>query len=143
MPYQPVIKPEEQPAFEAVDSRRILTVLINHDICEAHGVLAGMSLLRPGERSPYDLHPDMEEGFYVVSGRGTARIDDVMYPIQGGDAIYVKNGSYHQFIAAEDSSLHLFWFFSAHPAAEFKEKFKKWTPVEWPVRRDVRVSDER
>jgi len=136
MSYQPIIKPEQQPAYEASDSQRVLTVLINRDICDAHGVLAGMSLLRPNESSPYDVHPDMEEGFYVISGRGTARIDDVRYPIESGDVMYVRNGSYHQFIASSDSSLHLFWFFSAHPDEEFKEKFKKWKAVAWPIQRD-------
>jgi mannose-6-phosphate isomerase-like protein (cupin superfamily) len=92
-----------------------------------------MSLLGPSQSSPYDVHPDMEEIFYVISGRGTARIDDKLYPIKGGDVMYVQNGSYHQFIADEDSSLHLFWAFSAHPAEEFAEKFKKWKPVEWPI----------
>jgi mannose-6-phosphate isomerase-like protein (cupin superfamily) len=139
MPYQPIIKPRQQPAYEAIDSKRILTVLISHDICDAHGVLAGMSLLRPGESSPYDVHPDMEEVFYVISGRGTARIDDNRYPIQGGDVMYVQNGSYHQFIAAGDSSLHLFWAFAAHPDEEFKEKFKKWKPVDWPLEGDSDV----
>jgi mannose-6-phosphate isomerase-like protein (cupin superfamily) len=139
MPYQPIIKPRQQPAYEATDSKRILTVLISHDICDAHGVLAGMSLLRPGESSPYDVHPDMEEVFYVISGRGTARIDDNRYPIQGGDVMYVQNGSYHQFIAAGDSSLHLFWAFAAHPDEEFKEKFKKWKLVDWPLEGDSGV----
>ena len=133
MSYRPIIKPAEQPAYEATDSQRILTVLINHDICDAHGVLAGMSLLGPGQRSPYDVHPEMEEIFYVISGRGTARIDDVLHPIAGGDVMYVQNGSYHQFIADEDSSLHLFWAFGSHPAEEFEEKFKKWRPVAWPT----------
>ena len=133
MPYRPIIRPAEEPAYEATDSRRILTVLISHDRCDAHGVLAGMSLLGPGQKSPYDVHPDIEEIFYVVSGRGTARIDDVIYPIGAGDVMYVQNGSYHQFIAAEDSPLHLFWAFGSHPEEEFKEKFKKWKPVAWPV----------
>jgi mannose-6-phosphate isomerase-like protein (cupin superfamily) len=136
MSYRPIIKPEQHPAYEATDSKRILTVLISGDICDARGVLAGMSLLGPCQRSPYDLHPDMEEVFYVISGHGTARIDDVEYPIQQGDVMYVQNGSYHQFTAGPDSSLHLFWAFNAHPDEEFKEKFKKWNQVSWPIPRE-------
>jgi hypothetical protein len=40
MSYQPIIKPEQLPAYQAYDSQRILTVLINRDICDAHGVVA-------------------------------------------------------------------------------------------------------
>jgi mannose-6-phosphate isomerase-like protein (cupin superfamily) len=141
MSYQPVIKPEQQPAYEATDSQRILSVLINRDICDARSVLAGMSILGPGQQSPYDLHPDMEEVFYVISGRGTARIDDVLHRIELGDVLYVQNGSYHQFIADKDSSLRLFWAFNAHPAEEFKEKFKKWKPVAWPLEQQRSAAD--
>ena len=63
MSYQPIIKPQQQPAYEAIDSKRILTVLISHDVCDAHGVLAGMSLLRPAESSPYDVHCVFEIDF--------------------------------------------------------------------------------
>lgn len=95
----------------------MLTVLISHDIGDEHGVLAGMSLLSPSQSSPYDVHPDMEEVFYVISG---------------GNIMYVPNGAYHQFIADGYSSLHLFWASAAEPVEEFEQKFKKWKPVEWP-----------
>jgi mannose-6-phosphate isomerase-like protein (cupin superfamily) len=133
MSYCPIVKPAQRPVYEATDSPRLLTVLINHDSCGAEGVLAGMSLLYPGQYSPYDVHPDMQEVFYVISGRGTARIDDVDHRIEAQDAMYVRNGSFHQFRADADSSLHLFWFFNAHPDEEFQEKFKKWKPVSWPL----------
>jgi mannose-6-phosphate isomerase-like protein (cupin superfamily) len=135
MAYRPIIKPAEQPAYEAPDSPRILTVLVNRDTCDARGVFAGMSLLAPGQRSPSDIHEDMQEVFYVVSGQGTAMIDHAPYHIEAGDVMYVQNGVRHQFIAADDSDLHLFWVFNAHPDAEFKEKFNKWKPVAWPVGR--------
>src|SRR5689334_9930788 len=133
MPYRPIIKPAEQPAYEATDSQRILTVLINQETCDARGVFAGMSLLSPGQRSPNDIHEDMQEIFYVVSGRGTALIDGVAHPIEGGDVMYVQNGVRHQFIASDDSDLHLFWAFNAQPEEEFRDKFSRWKPVAWPL----------
>ena len=132
MPYKPIIKPAEQPAYEATDSQRILTVLINKETCDARDVFAGMSLLSPGQRSPSDVHEDMQEVFYVVAGRGTALIDHAPHPIQAGDVMYVQNGVRHQFIAADDSDLQLFWVFNAQPETEFKEKFSRWKPVPWP-----------
>jgi mannose-6-phosphate isomerase-like protein (cupin superfamily) len=135
MPYRPVIKPEEQQAFEAQDSPRILTVLINRDNCDARRVFAGMSRLLPGQRSPADVHEDMEEVFYVIAGRGKVVINGTNHRIEAGDAVYVQNGFQHQFIADSNSSLHLFWVFNAHPEAEFKEKFKKWKPASWPIQR--------
>jgi putative monooxygenase len=133
MAYRPIIKPVEEPAYEARDFRRVLTVLVSKDSCAARDVLAGMSLLAPGQRSPNDIHEDMQEVFYVVSGRGTALIDKVPHNITAGDVMYVQNGVRHQFIAADDSDLHLFWVFNAQPDAEFKEKFKTWKPVAWPA----------
>jgi putative monooxygenase len=133
MAYRPIIKPAEQPAYEARDFRRVLTVLVSKDSCDARDVFAGMSLLAPGQRSPNDIHEDMQEVFYVVSGRGTALIDQVPHSIAAGDVMYVQNGVHHQFIAADDSDLHLFWVFNAQPDAEFKEKFRAWKPVVWPT----------
>lgn len=133
MAYKPIIKPGEQPAYEATDSRRILTVLINKETCDARDVFAGMSLLSPGQSSPSDVHEDMQEVFFVVSGRGTAMIEHVPHSIEAGDVMYVQNGVRHQFIAAADSDLQLFWVFNAQPETEFKEKFSRWKPVPWPA----------
>jgi quercetin dioxygenase-like cupin family protein len=140
MTYRPIIKPEKQPAYEAVDYQRVLTVLVNQDTCDARDVFAGMSLLSPGQRSPSDVHDDMQEVFYVISGKGKALINSTPHDIVAGDVMYIKNGVRHQFIAADACDLHLFWVFNAHPDAEFKEKFKKWKPVAWPV---VREPDSR
>lgn len=137
MTYRPIIKPEEEPAYEAVDFRRVLTVLVSQDTCGARDIFAGMSLLSPGQRSPSDVHEDMQEVFYVISGRGTAIIDNATYDIAAGDIMYIQNRVRHQFIAADDCDLHLFWVFDAHPDVEFKEKFKKWKPVTWPGVRGV------
>ena len=135
MSYKPIIHPAEEPAYEATDSRRILTVLINKETCDARDVFAGMSLLSPGQRSPSDVREHKQEVFYGVPGRGTALIDHAPHPIEAGDVMYVQNGVRHQFIAADDSNLQLFWVFNAQPEAEFKEKFSRWKPVEWPLGR--------
>lgn len=132
MPYRPIIKVAERPAYQAIDSARTLTVLINEDSCGASRVYAGMSYLKPGQRSPSDIHPDMEEVFYVIAGPGKAVINHEEHRLEPGDVVYVERGVQHQFIA-DEHPLHLFWTFNAHPDEEFKEKFRKWTPVPWPA----------
>ena len=133
MPYRPIIKVSEQQAYQAVDSERTLSVLINGDTCGASNVFAGMSYLQSGQRSPSDVHPDMEEVFYVIAGPGKAVINHEEYRLEPGDVVYVERGVQHQFIADSGRPLHLFWAFNAHPDQEFKEKFRRWKPVPWPA----------
>lgn len=54
----------------------------------ADGEAVGCSLyeLPPGERSwPYHYHTANEEALYVLSGRGTLRLDDETHPLREGD----------------------------------------------------------
>jgi mannose-6-phosphate isomerase-like protein (cupin superfamily) len=46
-----------------------------------------------------------DEIYYVVSGEGIIRIDDVPIPVRHGDAILTKKGSSHELIQASEEDL--------------------------------------
>jgi quercetin dioxygenase-like cupin family protein len=51
-------------------------------------------VLHPGSSIGYHVG-DKQEVYYVVSGHGTIRINDVDHPLAPGDAILLKPGSSH------------------------------------------------
>ena len=47
-------------------------------------------------RTPVHTHEQGDELFYVVSGRGTARLGDKVQTIEPGDVVFVPTGAVHQ-----------------------------------------------
>jgi mannose-6-phosphate isomerase-like protein (cupin superfamily) len=58
----------------------------------------GISIVQPNNSSNLHSHDDMEEIFYIVSGRGRIRIDDEEEDIEPGSCIYIPTGASHQLI---------------------------------------------
>jgi quercetin dioxygenase-like cupin family protein len=50
------------------------------------------------KQSDYHAHEDMEQLFYVLSGAGIMRIDDVEHEVREGEVIYLPPTVKHQFI---------------------------------------------
>ena len=58
--------------------------------------------LRAGEIAEVHVHPDMQEGFYVLSGELDILLDGVTEHCQAEDFVYVKCGSSHELRAVTD-----------------------------------------
>jgi quercetin dioxygenase-like cupin family protein len=60
------------------------------------GILAcGRTELQPGASVGEHAHPDTEEFYLVLEGRGTGILDGARFPVQAGDAFVVKAGHTH------------------------------------------------
>jgi quercetin dioxygenase-like cupin family protein len=67
----------------------------------------------PGARTPH-LHPDAEEIFYVLAGRGTTWEGDEEHSIGPGDVVVLPAGVPHVTVAADPEGLSVVAFIP-HP----------------------------
>jgi len=55
----------------------------------------GHTIVYPRGRTTGHAHPDLEEIYFYIQGRGEMQIDDDKFPVKEGDAVYIPAGSYH------------------------------------------------
>jgi len=73
-------------------------------------------------KTPVHIHEQGDELFYVVSGRGTARLGDRIQAIEGGDVVFVPAGAVHQIANLKnDDPLRVVFFMAS---AELVEEFR-------------------
>ena len=58
--------------------------------------------LKAGETAVAHVHPDMQEGFYVMSGDLDVRLDDELTHCHADDFVYVKCCTSHELRAVTD-----------------------------------------
>jgi mannose-6-phosphate isomerase-like protein (cupin superfamily) len=74
------------------------------------GVLhAGYTMVYPGCRTKGHTHPDREEVYYFVRGRGVMGVDGREYPVSAGDTFYVPFGPPHTTRNPYSEPLEFFW----------------------------------
>lgn len=94
----------------------IKAVTTSHDVGLKRVLLAanesGCSLtqiavteLKAGEVAQAHIHPDMQEGFYVLSGELDVRLDGELQHCVKDDFVFVKNGVSHELTALTDVSV--------------------------------------
>ena len=72
-----VIQADQHAMWQAPDGSREVAPLITEETCGAQSCSAGLWWLRPGQECSPDIHPDADELYYVVSGRGKLLLGDV------------------------------------------------------------------
>jgi quercetin dioxygenase-like cupin family protein len=68
----------------------------------------GTQQLPKGSGIPVHRHPDKDEAFYVLEGRGTVTLNDVPHACEKGDTIFIPRTTWHGF-ASPDQELILLW----------------------------------
>jgi quercetin dioxygenase-like cupin family protein len=73
---------------------------------EMSGVLSlGRTTLEPGASIGEHAHPDTEDLYLILEGRGTGILDGERFPVFEGDLFLVKAGGNHGLINDSDSPL--------------------------------------
>lgn len=86
------------------------------------GAILVEQTFKRGGQTPVHIHEQGDELFYVVSGRGTARLGDKIQTIEAGDVVFVPTGAVHQITNLRyDDPLRVV-FFMASP--ELVEQFR-------------------
>ncbi len=65
-------------------------------------------MLEPGEAPPLHLHPDTEQIFYLIQGKGTLRIGEhgaKQFPVGPGDVVRVPPHTLHSILCESPESI--------------------------------------
>ena len=88
----------------------------------SNGLAIGTQQVLAGVGIPVHRHVDMDEAFYVIDGAGTFILNDVPYPIQKGNSIFIPRNTWHGFQNA-DRELLLLWIVAPPELAAFFREF--------------------
>jgi len=69
--------------------------LIDPEKSPSKNLKMGYTTVYPEGKTTGHSHPDMEEVYFIICGKGKMVIGDEEFPIQAGDAFYVPPGPYH------------------------------------------------
>jgi mannose-6-phosphate isomerase-like protein (cupin superfamily) len=112
---QRIVDPEQMPVWQDKSRTQKLTRLLNDEICGAKTLSVGMYWLAPGQKTIVDVHPNSEEVYYVVQGKGTLIVDGVEGEVRGGMAVHIPAGAGHQSINTGDGDLCYFYVYAPPP----------------------------
>jgi mannose-6-phosphate isomerase-like protein (cupin superfamily) len=69
--------------------------LIDPEDSPSRNLKMGYTIVYPTRRTTGHAHEDMEEVYFVLSGKGKMVVGEDEFPIEAGDAFYVPFGEYH------------------------------------------------
>ncbi len=74
-------------------------------ITETETLKLGRSVRKKGESTPTASHPDEEEIYVILKGRGVINSDGKQYPVSAGQVVYIARNEPHQIICTSDEDL--------------------------------------
>ena len=83
--------------------------LIDPEKSPSRNLKMGYTIVYPTGKTTGHSHDDMEEVYFIVSGRGKMVIGNDEFPIQTGDALYVPFGEFHTTYNTGVEPLKLLW----------------------------------
>ncbi len=94
--------------------------LIDPKKCPSKNLKMGMTTVYADGKTTGHDHPNHEEVYYVIQGKGIMVVGDDKYDIKTGDALYVPFGEFHTTYNTGILPLQLLWV-----TAEDRERDKK------------------
>jgi mannose-6-phosphate isomerase-like protein (cupin superfamily) len=94
--------------------------LIDPHECPSKNLKMGLTTVYANGKTTGHEHPNHEEVYYVLQGRGKMVVGEDEYDIKTGDALYVPFGEFHTTYNTGILPLELLWV-----TAEDREKNKK------------------
>ena len=83
--------------------------LIDPETSPSKNLTMGYTVIYPTGKTTGHAHADMEEVYYILTGKGKMAVGDDAYPIQAGDALYVPFGEYHVTYNTGNQPLAMVW----------------------------------
>jgi mannose-6-phosphate isomerase-like protein (cupin superfamily) len=83
--------------------------LIDPENSPSKNLTMGYTVIYPTGKTTGHAHDDMEEVYYILTGKGKMVIGDDEFPIQSGDAFYVPFGKYHVTYNTGNQPLAMVW----------------------------------
>ena len=94
---------------EGDDIRRDVLMLLNPEDSASGRLQSGITIVYPGCRTKGHSHPDREEVYFFLEGRGFMGVDDEEWEVKEGDTFYVFPGPFHTTRNPYDVPLKFFW----------------------------------
>ena len=83
--------------------------LIDPEKSPSRNLKMGYTIVYPTGKTTGHSHDDMEEVYFIVSGRGKMVVGNDEFPIQTGDAFYVPFGEFHTVYSTGIEPLKVLW----------------------------------
>ncbi len=83
--------------------------LIDPEKSPSRNLKMGYTIVYPTGKTTGHSHDDMEEVYFIVSGRGKMVVGNDEFPIQTGDALYVPFGEFHTVYNTGIEPLKVLW----------------------------------
>ncbi len=83
--------------------------LIDPEKSPSKNLKMGYTIVYPTGKTTGHSHDDMEEVYFIVSGRGKMVVGNDEFPIQAGDAFYVPFGEFHTVYNTGIEPLKVLW----------------------------------
>ena len=85
--------------------------------------------LYPGHESDPHIHPDADEIYYVVSGKGKLVLGNEEYVVRQGMTIFIPANVHHQSFNNGDEDLAYYYIFGPPPGGTSKQEAQGWVKV--------------
>jgi quercetin dioxygenase-like cupin family protein len=86
--------------------------LVTSETVGSTAAVFGVTIFPPGAKHDIHRHPNAEEVEYLVSGSGTAYVDDDAISLGPGEAVFVPRNSYHGFENSSDAEVVMAWCYA-------------------------------
>ena len=83
--------------------------LVDTENSPSKNLTMGYTVIYPTGKTTGHAHDDMEEVYYILTGKGKMVIGDDEFPIQAGDAFYVPFGEFHVTYNTGNQPLAMVW----------------------------------
>ena len=83
--------------------------LIDPQNSPSKNLTMGYTVIYPTGKTTGHAHEDMEEVYYILTGKGKMMIGEDEFPIQAGDAFYVPFGAFHVTYNTGNQPLVMVW----------------------------------
>ena len=102
---------EEDIKKKVFDDRWVKFAFGPDGMAKTENLNIGITEFSNGKTSLTHKH-DVDEGLYIISGKGSVKINEETHNIKTGDFIHVPRGSNHTMITDKKSKLKIFFVFS-------------------------------
>ena len=115
------------------EQRRFMGIVHERDITPTKTLSAGIVILPPGIEQPkLSAHPDSEEIYFVIKGRGKFHLGEEIHDIEPGSVVFVTPGAKHRAANTGDEEMHLYFVNTPStfgPVGGYKDFTKNWKRV--------------
>jgi quercetin dioxygenase-like cupin family protein len=92
--------------------------LVTKETVGATATVFGVTIFPPGAKHDIHRHPNAEEVEYLVSGSGTAYVDDDVISLGPGEVVFVPRNSYHGFENSSEAEVVMAWCYAGAASLE-------------------------